>query len=116
MFRLKALVVAGVAGVIFSLTTAATAHESCVNHGDDTSCTRDNGVPHYWLDGCDREPEGNRVRTNFKFSGFETLYHGTWDEEPWGGCANDMVYHEIHPIAWHRTCEENVSCGDVRNH
>ena len=69
---------------------------------------------HFWLDGCDREQDPNRVRTNFKFVSNNTLYTGTWDDNgPGGGCADVINFNEI---AWHRTCEENVSCGDVRCH
>jgi hypothetical protein len=109
--------VAFVATLAGALPAATTAHEYCVPHGEDVGCTRDNGVPHYWLDGCDREPDGNQVRTNFKYSGFDTLYRGSWDDNGANpGCANNYVYHEIHPIAWHRVCEEDISCGHVEPH
>jgi len=98
------------------LAVPAAAHNACVNHGEDTSCTRAAGTnPHYWLDACDRELDGNRVRTNFKFVGNDNLLTGNWDEtgaDP--GCQNDLIY--FSSIAWHRTCEENVSCGEIRCH
>jgi hypothetical protein len=103
------MVVLGIAG---ALATPATAHYACVEHGEDKSCARDD---HYWLDACDREPDGNKVRTNFKFVARDALFTGNWDEngaDP--GCQNDIVYFE--PLAWHRTCEENVSCGGIRCH
>jgi hypothetical protein len=41
------------------LAVPAAAHNACVNHGEDTSCTRAAGTnPHYWLDACDRELDG----------------------------------------------------------
>ena len=103
-------------GLAAGLAVPAAAHNACVNHGEDTSCTRAAGTnPHYWLDACDRELDGNRVRTNFKFVGNDNLFTGNWDEtgaDP--GCENDLIY--FSSIAWHRTCEENVSCGEIRCH
>jgi hypothetical protein len=96
---------------------AAQAHNSCINHGDDTGCSRAQAsYSHYWLDGCDREADGNRARTNWKWQSNETLYHGSWDEngaDP--GCANDPIWF-FGDLAWHRICEENVSCSSVRTH
>jgi hypothetical protein len=120
--KLGIVVVALALGLVTlgGLAVPASAHEACVNHGDDTTCTRDEGsgsgvVYHYWLDACDREPDGNKVRANFKFMHNDNLLTGAWDSNGASpGCANDIIY--FGNIAWHRTCEENVSCGDIRCH
>lgn len=117
IYRQLGLVVVALALVTAGgLAGPASAHNACVSHGEDMSCTRNSGnQDHFWLDACDREPDGNRVRTNFKFVSNNTLYTGQWDEngaDP--GCENDII--SFASIAWHRTCEENVSCGDIRCH
>ena len=103
VYRQLGLVVVALA-IAVGLAVPASAHNACVNHGVDSSCTRaEAGYAHYWLDGCDREPDGNRVRTNFKFVGNDSLFTGGWDEtgaEP--GCQNDIIWDAN--VAWHRTC------------
>ncbi len=120
MRRIRLLLgVAGIGVVLALLAPAAPAqaHEICATHGNDVGCSRNGqGINHYWLDGCDHEPDGNRVRTNWKWVGNDTLYTGQWDEngaDP--GCANDPVGY-FGSIAWHRACEENISCGNLINH
>jgi hypothetical protein len=109
-------------GAIASLLAAtpgvesvAQAHEACVNHGDDTACTRfTNGDSHFWLDACDRESDGHRVRAWADAATFSGQRPGNWDPNGANsGCANDVL--AVGSALWW-VCEEVDGCSAHRNH
>jgi hypothetical protein len=108
------VLVAGIYSLL--LVPPAGAHNSCVAHGDDVGCTRaDNGDPHFWVDACDRESDGNRVRARIDGSGLSGETPGNWDPNGANpGCANDISAGL--GLYYHKICEENVGCSDPRYH
>jgi len=107
----------GLIGMAVGPVTPAGAHERCVNQGNDTACTRYmNGDTHFWLDACDREADGHKVRAWADASTFTGPRHGNWDEngaDP--GCQNDVLAVGS-ALWWHMVCEEVEGCSAHREH
>jgi hypothetical protein len=111
---LKAMVPTLVASVALALAIGgvrwnevAEAHDTCVQHGADVACAKDN---HSRLDACDRESDGHKVRGHFTTPLSDpSYYHGSWD--PNGAnpdCAHDWP---ATGIVRFRVCEEVEGCS-----
>lgn len=85
----------------------AEAHDTCVEHGQDVACARDN---HSRLDACDRESDGHQVRGHFTTPLSDpSYYHGSWDPNGANpGCAHDWP---ATGIVRFRVCEEVEGCS-----
>lgn len=111
MNRLLLLAVSGALAFAALPGTPAQAHGECSSHGDDVGCPRDN---HTIIDGCDRESDGNRVRTHYYLYGVVTMYYGSWDPNGANsGCAHDYPWVSAVQL---NVCEETAGCGAWKNH
>jgi hypothetical protein len=85
-----------------------------VNRG--TGCNRYSGSGNHhsnWVDGCDREAEGWRVRAWARITVGD--YHGEWDPNGANsGCAHDQYSGFF--LQGHRICVEVAGCSGWRLH
>jgi hypothetical protein len=113
-----------VAVLVPTLANAHQGSEACqpkyyggVNRG--TACNRYSGYGNHWenwVDGCDRESDGLRVRAWADLNSPIADVPGDWDPNGANsGCANDLMAGAR--LEGHRICvEQPVGCSDWRPH
>jgi len=100
---------------------SAEAHEVCAFHGDDKACNHGTGYPSphqgHYVDACDGESDGNRVRAHWNLDYVTGTIIGGWDPDGAGGlCRHDYNHPNFGALWRHRICEEVVGCSGWLQH
>jgi hypothetical protein len=112
----KHLIAAAMVGLLLAVAHASPvhAHEHCVFHTYDKACNHGTGHPDahtaHYVDGCDGEVDGHRVRTHFNLSNVSGTLNGRW--APSQGCIHDFQSSYFGHLVRQRICEEVVGCSD----
>ncbi len=98
------------AAVAAALAVPALAHEVMIWHGNDTSRVWNT---HSYINACDNEADGNRVRAHWRDSA-GNITAGNWDPDGSAGpdCGTDTL---PGGAVQFRLCEEVVGCTEWTN-
>jgi hypothetical protein len=102
-------VAVGAALAVLLLAAPASAHYVSVTHGSDEGWVSSN---HWTIGACDREADGNGVRTEYRTGGGGFDHVGDANGSA-AGCGSEIVY-DLTYVTAIRVCEANSGCSAWR--